>query len=254
MQMKFLALLFIVFQFSWSPVPADHLPVEKNKDKAENESSHKNYVTDLYEKCDLDGKLDFNIFSRAIAGYSSINKKNSKVLSIVDLTKPSDKKRLFIIDLDKEKLLYHTFVAHGKNSGMIIPTQFSNKIGSLKSSLGFYLTGKTYIGKHGYSLLLNGLEKGINDNARIRGIVIHGANYVSKKYVEQNNRIGRSWGCPAVSENLSHEIIDTIKGGSCLFIYANDVNYQKKSAFLNSLQQTNNQIAQSNYFPTTLPN
>jgi L,D-transpeptidase catalytic domain len=251
--MKFFALLFFAFQFSWIPVPADKLPVEKNKDKVENESSQKNYITDLYEKCELEGKLDFDIFSMAITGYSNITTQNNKILSIADLTKPSNKKRLFIIDLEKEKILYRTFVAHGKNSGMVVPTQFSNKIGSLKSSLGFYLTGNTYIGKHGYSLLLNGIEKGINDNARVRGIVIHGANYVSKKYIERNNRIGRSWGCPAVSEELSRQIIDTIKGGSCLFIYSDDVNYQKKSAFANLPQLNIHQLAY-NKFPSDLNN
>ena len=245
--MKLFALLFFIFQISWIPVPADKLPVEKNKDNTENESSQNNYVTDLYEKCELAGKLDFNIFCMAIAGYSNITTQNSKVISIVDLTKPSNQKRLFIIDLEKEKLLYRTFVAHGKNSGEVIPTKFSNKIGSLKSSLGFYLTGSTYIGKHGYSLLLNGLEKGINDNARVRGIVIHAAKYVSKKYIERNNRLGRSWGCPAVSEELSRQIIDTIKNGSCLFIYADDVNYQKKSVFANLPQLNLHQLAYNNF-------
>ena len=242
--MKFFILLLFAFQFSWSLIPADNLSIEKNKENIKRPFN--SYIPELYSKCELEGKLDFNIFSSAIAGYSTINKKNSKVFSIIDLTKPSNKKRLFILDLEKEKLLYNALVAHGKNSGLIIPTKFSNKVGSLKSSLGFYLTGETYIGKHGYSLLLNGLEKGINDNARVRGIVIHGANYVSKRYIEQNNRIGRSWGCPAVSNELSREIIDTIKDGSCFFIYSDDVNYQKKSEYANLPQVLFDKLAQNN--------
>ncbi len=121
-------------------------------------------------------------------------------------------------------------VAHGKNSGLINATRFSNRMGSHKSSLGFYKTGKSYVGKRGYSLQLEGLEKGINDNARLRGIVIHGANYVSERFITGNNSmIGRSWGCPAVSNKSSREIIDLIKGGSCLYIYAEDEVYQERS-------------------------
>lgn len=230
--MKFFFPLFFVLLFYWSLIPANSLQGRKNGSGENSTGSYNRYLVELYSKCELDGKLDFNIFSQAIAGYSSINAKNSKVLSIVDFSKPSGDKRLFIIDIEAAKLLYNTFVAHGKNSGFTTPTKFSNKIGSLKSSLGFYLTGQTYTGRHGYSLLLEGLENGINDNARKRGVVIHGANYVNKKCAEQNNRIGRSWGCPSVSPELSREIIDVIKDGSVLYIYADDENYQKKSVFL----------------------
>jgi len=180
---------------------------------------------DIYTKCNLEDKLDYRVLNRAMIGYNSFSLTNKKVITIIDFSKPSTEKRLFIIDIENRKLLFQTFVAHGKNSGLIKPTKFSNRIGSNQSSLGFYRTAGTYKGKHGYSLILDGLEKGINDNARKRAIVIHGAKYVSEEFIEKNNRLGRSWGCPAVSDELSKEIIDLIKDGSCLYIYASNVDF-----------------------------
>ncbi len=185
----------------------------------------------LYTKCELNDKLEFTVFKQALAGYNSLEISNKKILSVIDFSKPSTEERLFIIDLENPKLLLQTLVAHGKNSGLMNAPRFSNRTGSRKSSLGFYITGNTYRGRHGYSLLLHGVEKGINDNARQRGVVIHGAKYVSKKYIDQNSHLGRSWGCPSVSRELSREIIDAIKGGSCLYIYSDDETYKKKSAF-----------------------
>jgi len=180
---------------------------------------------DIYTKCNLEDKLDYRVLNRAMIGYNSLSLTNKKIITIIDFSKPSTEKRLFIIDIENRKLLFQTFVAHGKNSGLIKPTKFSNRIGSNQSSLGFYRTAGTYKGKHGYSLMLDGLEKGINDNARKRAIVIHGAKYVSEEFIEKNNRLGRSWGCPAVSDELSKEIIDLIKDGSCLYIYASNVDF-----------------------------
>jgi hypothetical protein len=120
-------------------------------------------------------------------------------------------------------------VAHGKNTGENTAADFSNQSESLKSSLGFFLTAETYVGENGYSLKLDGLEEGINDNARIREIVIHGADYVSQKFIDENGRLGRSWGCPALPVEFSKEIIDIISEGSCLFIYAADTLYKEKS-------------------------
>lgn len=127
------------------------------------------------------------------------------------------------------------FFAHGKNSGENYATSFSNAVGSYKSSLGFYLTGSTYRGKNGYSLLLDGLEKGINDCARERAIVVHGAAYANPS-VCRGGRLGRSFGCPALPQALTKPIINTIKGGSVLFIYANNKEYMAKSTILPSLQ------------------
>ena len=190
-------------------------------------------VKNLYAECNLTDKLDYNVFKHAMDGYNSIELSNKKLLSIIDYSKPSTEKRFFIIDIENHKLLYHTLVAHGKKSGYLNATKFSNKYGSYKSSLGFFRTGNSYFGIRGYSLKLEGLEKGINDNARLRGIIIHGANYVDERFVNGNGVIGRSWGCPAVSNKLSKEIINLLKGGSLLYIYANDELYKENSVIAN---------------------
>jgi len=190
-------------------------------------------VKNLYAECNLTDKLDYNVFKHAMDGYNSIELSNKKLLSIIDYSKPSTEKRFFIIDIENHKLLYHTLVAHGKKSGYLNATKFSNKYGSYKSSLGFFRTGNSYFGIRGYSLKLEGLEKGINDNARLRGIIIHGANYVDERLVNGNGVIGRSWGCPAVSNKLSKEIINLLKGGSLLYIYANDELYKENSVIAN---------------------
>jgi len=186
-------------------------------------------VKNLYTECELTDKLDYNVFKHAMDGYNSIELTNKSLLSIIDYSKPSTEKRFFIIDIENHKLLYHTLVAHGKKSGYLNATKFSNKYGSYKSSLGFFRTGNSYFGIRGYSLKLEGLEKGINDNARLRGIIIHGANYVDERLVNGTGVIGRSWGCPAVSNKLSKEIINLLKGGSLLYIYANDELYKENS-------------------------
>ena len=218
----------------WSVTPSNSAPGERNTITTNKITSvidyHELLLKNLYTDCELKDKLDYEVFKHAIDGYNSIEFSNKKILSIIDFTKPSNEKRLIIIDLENHKLLYHTLVAHGKNSGLINATRFSNRKGSHKSSLGFYRTGGSYYGKRGYSLKLEGLEKGINDNARLRGIVIHGANYVNEKFINgNNNMIGRSWGCPAVSNKLNREIIDLIKGGSCLYIHSEDEDYNNRS-------------------------
>ena len=190
-------------------------------------------LTSLYTECELKDKLDFNVFKSAMDGYNSIDASNKKLFSIIDYSKPSSEKRLFIIDFENHKLLYNTLVAHGKKSGYVNATKFSNKYGSHKSCLGFFRTGISYYGKRGYSLELEGLEKGINDNAKSRGIVIHGANYVDERIANGNGVIGRSWGCPAVSKKLSKQIINLLKGGSLLFVYGEDELYKEKSELAN---------------------
>jgi len=190
-------------------------------------------VKNLYTECKLAEKLDYDIFKQAMDGYNSIELTNTKLLSIIDYSKPSTERRFFIIDIENRKLLYQTLVAHGKKSGYLNATKFSNKYGSHKSSLGFFRTGNSYFGIRGYSLQLEGLEQGINDNARLRGIIIHGANYVDERLANGNGVIGRSWGCPAVSKKLSKEIINLLKGGSLLYIYANDELYKENSVIAN---------------------
>jgi hypothetical protein len=190
-------------------------------------------IHQIWLECKLEEEISFEIFNTAITGYQHINYLNKKdIISIIDFSKPSTEKRFYVIDLENKRLIYKCFVAHGKNSGDNYAKSFSNQPGSLKSSLGFFITAETYYGDHGYSLRIEGLEKGINDNARIRELVIHGAKYVSEAFINKNGRLGRSWGCLALPVENSKEIIDKISGGSCLFIYGNDYTYKENSAFL----------------------
>jgi hypothetical protein len=144
---------------------------------------------------------------------------NDSIISIIDFSLPSNQKRLFVLDLKNYRVLFNTFVAHGRNTGRERAESFSNQGESYKSSPGFYITRETYEGKNGYSLKLAGLEGGINDNAYERGIVMHGAEYVSADLANAQGYIGRSQGCPAVPPQMSRPIINTIKNGTCLFIY-----------------------------------
>lgn len=159
----------------------------------------------------------------AINGYYALKTEklltNDSILTIIDFSSPSTEHRFFVLDLKNCKVIKNSLVAHGMNSGVNVAESFSNNRHSNKSSLGLFLTAETYEGKHGYSLRLDGMNEGINDNARKRAIVIHGADYVSESFIEKNGRIGRSFGCPALSLDEVTEIIDLIKNGSCLFIY-----------------------------------
>jgi len=156
---------------------------------------------------------------------------NDSIISIVDFSQPSNQKRLYIVDLKNYKVLFNTFVAHGANTGREWATSFSNQPSSHMSSPGFYITRETYQGGNGYSLKLDGMEKGINDKAYDRGIVVHGAGYVSGEMASSRGYIGRSHGCPAVPAALSKPIINTIKEGTCLFVY--HPSYIDRSSVLN---------------------
>lgn len=177
-------------------------------------------------------------FLLAFEGYKKIVRQHSvqrdTILTIIDFSKPSTKERMFIIDIKNKQLIEKSLVAHGKGSGVAFAEHFSNTPHSLQSSLGFFITAKTYQGKHGYSLRIKGIEPGINSNAWQRAIVIHPANYVSTNFIEKYGRLGRSFGCPALPNNLNRKIIDLIKDSSCLFIYSPDQNYMQTSEFVNS--------------------
>lgn len=178
---------------------------------------------------------DLESFSEALIGYYSYKEKGffkKDFLTIIDFSLSSRVKRLWIIDMTQNKIVMNSLVAHGKNSGEDFANQFSNANESNKSSLGFFATGEVYQGKHGTSLKLDGLEKGINDNARERSIVIHGADYVSENFLKNHNRLGKSHGCPAVPNELSKKIIEIIKNKSCLFIYHSDKNNTISSKLL----------------------
>lgn len=152
--------------------------------------------------------------------YPTYQKKaSSSIITLIDFSLPSTQKRLWVIDLSTTTILAESYVAHGKNSGVTNAEKFSNRPNSYQSSLGFYKTGKTYYGKHGYSLRLYGLEKNINDLAFQRAIVMHPASYATEQFIEEHGRLGRSFGCPALPPDVSQKIIDYIKDESLLFIY-----------------------------------
>lgn len=177
-------------------------------------------------------------FDYAVKGYNFLKKQgklqNQRVLTIIDFTKPSSQKRLYILDVNNYKVLFNTYVAHGQNTGQEYANKFSNKPESFQSSLGFYITTGTYMGKNGFSMQLDGLESGFNDQAGERAIVMHGAPYVSEGFIKSRGYIGRSHGCPAVPEKLNKPIIEKIKNGSCLFIYSNNKNYLNRSRIINA--------------------
>ena len=196
------------------------------------ESHSKSECLQLYEDMNLEGIINYTVFKYAYAGYNQISVKNKDIMTVIDFSKPSTEKRLYVLDMQNKKLLYSTHVTHGRKSGENYATSFSNKPGSHQSSLGFYVTENAYLGQNGYSLILDGLEKGINDNAKQRAIVIHGADYCDVSRIGKNGRLGRSFGCPALPQDISKQIIDTIKGGTLLYIYANDEDYLNKSRFI----------------------
>ena len=207
---------------------------------------------------DLDGQETFRILASAAptlnldvletallaagcAQQNSIAKR--QILSIVDYSRPSTERRLWVFDLEKRTLLFHELVAHGVNTGENMATRFSNIEGSRQSSLGLFLTDQTYVGRNGYSLKLQGLELNINHLALERTIVMHGAWYVSDAFHREHGRLGRSWGCPAVTDAVARPLIDTIKDGSLLFVYYPDERWLANSYFLNACSQNSSEVS-----------
>ena len=177
--------------------------------------------------------LKFEVFEKAMTGYLNLKQTNrlagdKQLLTVVDFDLPSTEKRLWVVDLASRKVLFHTLVAHGHNSGENEATAFSNTDASNMSSLGFYVTGREYEGKHGHSLRLEGLDEGFNTNAAARSVVMHGADYVSEEFIKENGRLGRSLGCPALPMDQYAQIIDAVNGGTCLFINKSDAGYNSK--------------------------
>ena len=158
---------------------------------------------------------------------------NPRTLTVIDFSKPSTEKRMWVYDLRSHELLFHEHVAHGRGSGANLPTLFSNVPESNRSSLGLFRTGEAYIGKHGLSLRLDGLERGINDRARERAIVIHGADYVNASTAQAQGRLGRSLGCPAVRPEIAASLIDAVKDGGLLFAYYPEQSWLDGSTYLN---------------------
>lgn len=184
------------------------------------------------------GTIDTDVFDLALGAASCAVKsgavKNPDTLTVIDYSRPSTEERLWVFDLKARELLYEELVAHGQGTGANLATRFSNEPDTHSTSLGLFVTGTTYVGKNGYSLRLDGLDRGFNDRARERAIVMHGAPYVSDAFVKANGRLGRSWGCPAVSDSVAREMIDRVKGGSLVFAYYPDAEWLKSSKYLGS--------------------
>lgn len=212
----------------------DHSAKKAATGKASAKGLFEQYLTEIYNTAQLHAAgLDYDVFEKAATGFFNLKSKNeisqtSSVLTIVDLAKSSSAKRMWIIDVLDKELLMNTLVAHGNGSGDDMATYFSNQADSHASSLGFYVTDGVYHGKHGRSLKLNGLDEGFNDNARARGIVIHGAKYVSEGTINALGRLGHSEGCPAVPTKVINKVIETIKNKTVLFINGNDETYSSK--------------------------
>jgi hypothetical protein len=191
----------------------------------------------IYDSLQLDvAGLSREAFDFAQKGWEKLEREgklaNDSILAIVDFSQSSTKKRLYVLDMRNYRVLFNTLVAHGRNSGREWAESFSNKISSFKSSPGFYITGQTYNGSNGYSMKLMGIESGINDKALERAIVMHGAGYVSERSIGSRGYIGRSQGCPAVPVKDAKKIINTLKNGSCLYIYTPQQDYLSRSAIL----------------------
>lgn len=238
---KLILLVIAIITLSWVPVNS----VNEHSFKVNKESSVltpikllESEASTIYKNIKLANVgLSFSVFEQAYIGF--LNLKNSEkiseeasILSIADFDQSSKTKRLWILDLKKDSLLLNTWVSHGRGSGNDMATKFSNLSNSYQSSLGFYVTGEVYKGKHGRSLRLDGMDNGFNDNARDRAIVLHGAPYVSSQAIKSLNRLGLSHGCPAVPLELTDQIINLIKERTVLYIHANSPVYH--SVYLDS--------------------
>ncbi|PLX02277.1 MAG: hypothetical protein C0594_12130 [Marinilabiliales bacterium] len=200
-----------------------------------NASALNDYLQASYMKIFPDSIISWECYKNGMIGFFNIQSENllqKQLITLIDYSKSANTKRLAIIDIQTNKLIQTSLVAHGRNSGEEFALSFSNTPKSKKSSLGFYITSETYNGKHNFSLKLDGIDTLYNDNARQRGIVIHGAEYVSEQFIQNNVRLGRSFGCPALPNQLNKQIISIIKEGSCVFVYSDNRSYLASSAYL----------------------
>jgi hypothetical protein len=213
-------------------VPAVDIDATATKRFNLEDSLHSLYSTIGLAKYDL----SYEAFRYGMIGYAALRhegKLNDKNLfTIIDFTKPSTQKRFYTLDMNTLTVKFYTYVSHGRNTGENVAQSFSNTVHSNQSSLGFYVTAETYIGSKGYSLKLDGMDAGYNDNMRERAVVMHDADYVSESWIRRYGRLGRSQGCPALPKEISKEVIDAIKGHTAIFAYYDDINYLTSSRYL----------------------
>jgi hypothetical protein len=226
-------LIISISMISWKPAAVNTARITANKLSPAQELFEK-YIDAIYESAHLqESGLDFDVFKKAETGFINLkiaNKlpQNSSMLTVIDYTKSSCEKRMWIIDVINKELVLNTWVAHGKGSGREIAESFSDRINSFKSSIGFYVTDAVYYGKHGRSLKLDGMDPGFNSNARAREIVVHAAEYVGQSVIEKQGRVGCSLGCPAVAPEVADQVIDALKDKTVIFINGNARNYSSR--------------------------
>jgi hypothetical protein len=240
--------VFAVLIFSFAFTTTDNLDSNSGNSEIEaiafpnssenNKTSFETKVAELYSEFSTNNSSipAMPVFEKAMRGYDQLEEKGEvgkRILTVIDFELSSTKKRMWIMNMETKKVLFNTYVSHGKNTGGEFATKFSNTVNSLQSSLGFYVTAETYYGKNGLSLFIDGMEKGFNSNARKRYVVIHGADYAEPNFIDRIGRLGRSYGCPAVPNTVAKDVIDTIKEESVVYIHKNNKDYLKKSTLLN---------------------
>jgi hypothetical protein len=248
---KFFLFSFLIvilnLTLSHEEVKADHTQPPLSTEACSDSGSGKQQETveqqilKIYASLSASTRPAYEVFRKGMVGYINLRSKNAiqkqDIITIIDYSLSSVQKRLWVIDLKNSKVLWNTLVAHGRNTGETYAKNFSNVSESLMSSLGFFVTGNIYNGSNGMSMILKGLEKGFNDNAMARAIVMHGADYVSGSFIKKTGRIGRSWGCPSIPQEVRDGIINTIANGTCLFIYYPDKKYLSSSPVLSGSKQ-----------------
>lgn len=244
MTYKILTVLSVLlFSFAYTTAPGENTISNNtlsNKIPSEPLSEEVSIEEEISQLYTLFSEKNSNIpslssFQNGMMGYYKLAAQNlveKEILTIIDFSLSSTQKRMWVLDMKNHEVLIHSVVAHGKNTGGEFATQFSNKVNSLQSSLGFYLTAETYMGGNGYSLFIDGMEEEFNSKARERYVVIHGAGYANPESIKGLGRLGRSYGCPAVPTALTNEFIDTIKERSVLYIHSNDKKYAQRSKMI----------------------
>lgn len=245
--MKKTKTLFLLFPILISIIAFTNKILFAENKSHENKSINFSYSNDLnpndynhtrYIKIHLEEYgMNEDVFNLALEGFKKLKNNTllnaDSILTIIDFSKPSNEKRFFVIDLKSDKILFHSLVSHGKNTGIQYARYFSNKMNSHMSSIGFYVTRNTYLGENGYSLQLDGVEKGFNDNAKNRAVVIHGAAYADEAIIKKQGYLGRSHGCPALPRGIVKQVIEKIKDGNMIFAYYPDQLYLSTSSILN---------------------
>jgi hypothetical protein len=231
MKIKHILLCSVLIGIMGASWPSSWLFSHQNKEQFGSRSWTEKEVQIIHAQA---SNLDEKVLRLSLTAYVKARNRgydSKQLLTVIDYSKPSTEKRLWVFDIKNGKKLINTWVSHGKNSGLVNANSFSNSNGSLKSSIGVFVTAEPYVGGHGISLRMKGLEKGINDHAYDRNIVFHGASYVNGSFF-RSGRVGRSWGCPAVSTDTIKSLVNIIKDNTVVFAYYPDRNWLNNSSFL----------------------